>query len=305
MGPPPFGDGDRYFLLSNKRAFSPASMGPPPFGDGDRPGFAKGHHKNLGFNGATAFRRWRCVCASWLRLRSMWALQWGHRLSAMEIGRASDTCWSRVRASMGPPPFGDGDPSPCRSWVYSSRLQWGHRLSAMEMSDGKVVVGHTYLLQWGHRLSAMEIRIAPGDGVEFVPASMGPPPFGDGDEILRTYAGVGSISASMGPPPFGDGDNLWPGTAWQTEQASMGPPPFGDGDCPDPMAIVLRIKRLQWGHRLSAMEILGPCLRVAHVIRASMGPPPFGDGDTKEQPLDVPQRGASMGPPPFGDGDAE
>ena len=86
------------------------SMGPPPFGDGN------GHHRldtrlTKDFNGATAFRRWkqgelpvtpavvpacqpsmgpppfgdgncsRCACQY---TRGGSALQWGHRLSAME-----------------------------------------------------------------------------------------------------------------------------------------------------------------------------------------------------------------------------
>ena len=139
-----------------------------------------------------------------------YVLQWGHRLSAMETGRRPSprpyragsfngaTAFRRWKlvvavagvsllneASMGPPPFGDGN-SPelwCRcprSWL----LQWGHRLSAMETGAAPARRRHAaagfngatafrrwkrntpyadYVndprLQWGHRLSAMETAL--------------------------------------------------------------------------------------------------------------------------------------------------
>ena len=85
-------------------------------------------------------------------------------------------------------------------------------------------------LQWGHRLSAME-------GVlwdNFTPfrrgsASMGPSPFSDGRRV-REVLKLGELGA-----------------------ASMGPSPFSDGRL-KPLSRVLGWNKLQWGHRLSAME---------------------------------------------------
>src|SRR5688500_14325094 len=82
-------------------------MEPPPFGDG-RPGPSGAAPRTaLGFNGATAFRRWK---ASASRCRSQHGprLQWSHRLSAMED---------------------EGDSAEALRWF---ELQWSHRLSAME-----------------------------------------------------------------------------------------------------------------------------------------------------------------------------
>ena len=48
-------------------------------------------------------------------------LQWGHRLSAMETGRGRLLLPGLGPASMGPPPFGDGNRSPSRSTPSSQR----------------------------------------------------------------------------------------------------------------------------------------------------------------------------------------
>ena len=61
-----------------------ASMGPPPFGDGNDDGTTIAIHISDGFNGATAFRRWKFLIP-----------YQGH--------------FEGVLASMGPPPFGDGN----------------------------------------------------------------------------------------------------------------------------------------------------------------------------------------------------
>ena len=107
MGPPPFGDGNvngtayrfsvRAVLQWGHRlsametgtdcaritADTWASMGPPPFGDGNAHALLAAHQIATGFNEATAFRRWKQQpCLRVLRFIS--ALQWGHRLSAME-----------------------------------------------------------------------------------------------------------------------------------------------------------------------------------------------------------------------------
>ncbi len=131
MGPPPFGDGKHRRGRLPPRQKCRASMGPPPFGDGKASGCRSGcprsgsfngatafrrwkglpgppaPHREEGFNGATAFRRWKASIKPLVRATEI-LLQWGHRLSAMEI---LITC---LMASCG------------------TVLQWGHRLSAME-----------------------------------------------------------------------------------------------------------------------------------------------------------------------------
>ena len=63
---------------------------------------------------------------------------------------------------MGPPPFGDGNPTMRPPLPpFRATLQWGHRLSAMEMSSMSASTSVWALLQWGHRLSAMEIINSP------------------------------------------------------------------------------------------------------------------------------------------------
>ena len=60
--------------------------------------------------------------------------------------------------------------------------------------------------------------------------------------------------ASMGPPPFGDGNHRIVGQRQHAGPASMGPPPFGDGNHATWSRVGLNVGKLQWGHRLSAME---------------------------------------------------
>ncbi len=133
-----------------------ASMGPPPFGDGKRSVAPPVSGCCPCFNGATAFRRWKTVISwyCWSHLKCFngatafrrwkvgggyprWpyrgALQWGHRLSAMErvmkYGIVGDvtirfngaTAFRRWKG-----------PSGCCGRPSASLLQWGHRLSAME-----------------------------------------------------------------------------------------------------------------------------------------------------------------------------
>ena len=156
-------------------------MGPPPFGDGNAKLCGCSARRNPSFNGATAFRRWKLETTEITRIRIL-RLQWGHRLSAMETFQT----------------VADLD--------KQARLQWGHRLSAMETSTFKIVVGCVVI------------------------ASMGPPPFGDGNyhhmassmSVMTCFNGatafrrwkhlialdenLGTHHASMGPPPFGDGN---------------------------------------------------------------------------------------------------
>ena len=107
------------------------------------------------FNGATAFRRWKPLVRC-----PVWQLP--------------------VRASMGPPPFGDGDSDPKTGATVEVKLQWGLSLSAMDTG-----------------------------------------PTGDSRD--------GASDASMGPPPKGGGYLDSPGPAEEGTPASMGPPPKGGG----------------------------------------------------------------------------
>ena len=60
--------------------------------------------------------------------------------------------------------------------------------------------------------------------------------------------------ASMWPSPFGGGNRIPPFSIAIIIPGSMGPPPFGDGKLSYIQDVGLRYARLQWGHRLSAME---------------------------------------------------
>ena len=252
MGPPPFGDGSQG-VVGVHLAAPDASMGPPPFGDGSPPTPPVPSLAAPGFNGATAFRRWK-------------------------LGQGRYPQRRRDAASMGPPPFGDGSRRTNDAVTgFFDRLQWGHRLSAMEAAgtgESKTWMG---LLQWGHRLSAMEAcwdartptwagsrfngatafrrwkhRRAAQRCRPFGLASMGPPPFGDGSndgsdikkagiwlqwghrlsamEALVVHGPHHELpQASMGPPPFGDGSGAFQAFDDSHLRASMGPPPFGDG----------------------------------------------------------------------------
>ena len=113
------------------------------------------------FNGATAFRRWKRFISGHIRAR-MLGLQWGHRLSAMETEEQIADDAITGDASMGPPPFGDGN-----------------------SVTVPITVSAAYSLQWGHRLSAMESHPYDLPARQAVRASMGPPPFGDGKGYLR------------------------------------------------------------------------------------------------------------------------
>ena len=137
---------------------SRASMGPPPFGDGDLFRPAGTSVSRSCFNGATAFRRWRwrstlLGCPAWISgfngatafrrwryglpspvIRFSCRLQWGHRLSAMEMAHIAWSEFSRVEL-----------------------LQWGHRLSAME-------IRHAGVGRWRYDASMRPPPFGDGDG---------------------------------------------------------------------------------------------------------------------------------------------
>ena len=85
-------------------------------------------------------------------------------------------------------------------------------------------------------------------------ASMGPPPFGDGNWIGSWSALPSAIRLQWGHRLSRDGNLDCHHLVRPRKVPSMGPPPFGDGNdvvrrnpCGEGLI-------LQWGHRLSAME---------------------------------------------------
>ncbi len=107
-------------------------MGPPPFGDGYFNDAAQDNEGN--------------------RL-----LQWGHRLSVMDIAMTATTVvpismlqWGHRLSVMDIWLTGSGA-------TQTSGLQWGHRLSVMDIRTHHASAAYRILLQWGHRLSVMDI----------------------------------------------------------------------------------------------------------------------------------------------------
>ena len=180
-------------------------MGPPPFGDGK--------------------------VTNGVGIYTLPALQWGHRLSAMER------------------------PAGARQQQNPAVLQWGHRLSAMERVAGTVYVcPKDATLQWGHRLSAMERQSRWLNGRPQWAC------FNGATAFRRWKAEPNSPGAA--PAPCFNGATAfrrwkvgWHMTALiRASEASMGPPPFGDGKLALHHSVCECGKALQWGHRLSAME---------------------------------------------------
>ena len=185
MGPPPFGDGNTVICRGEGQLLFRASMGPPPFGDGNGGEVQALLSFSHGFNGATAFRRWKLH----------------------PVLPDSHPLW---QASMGPPPFGDGNSTSTSTSTPTAAIAGFN--------------GATAFRRW-------KPEQVPPTGDIVSAASMGPPPFGDGNRRMRCGVSRARKPASMGPPPFGDGNHpgvvvgpVVPGLA------SMGPPPFGDGN---------------------------------------------------------------------------
>ena len=214
-----------------------------------------------GFNGATAFRRWK----------------------PGEGGRHPDN----AGASMEPPPFGDGNAvvAIALTTETEAELQWSHRLSAMETR------GERGTLPAHHATASMEPPPF-GDGnlvyrhVRPVAdgASMEPPPFGDGNRLCQTSRRAWK-AASMEPPPFGDGNMIGRPLATGTRHASMEPPPFGDGNCspwlasavnPAKYALLhndrIKISRFTWSNWTRISPVLSGELREVQYDICTFGP---------------------------------
>ena len=185
-------------------------------------------------------------------------LQWGHRLSAMEI------CLLQL----------------CLS-AYPERFQWGHRLSAMEItrrgpggaavpgasmgpspfSDGNMVAGFMWLawlwgLQWGHRLSAMEMPTASTRYPVLRACFNGAIAFQRWKWPADSRGRQAVLPASMGPSPFSDGNAGKSGKARKPSTSFNGAIAFQRWkSAPATPGRQPGTPGFQWGHRLSAMEM--------------------------------------------------
>ena len=300
MGPPPFSDGNHHPRNRVLPLFD-ASMGPPPFSDGNGSSSICIIEKIPGFNGATAFQRWK--------LEPVVGGPAGIDASMGPPPFSDGNCrghgasHNHLQASMGPPPFSDGNSPPAHQhWRGRNRFNGATAFQRWKPWLRVRFIRTDSKLQWGHRLSAMETleREIQGDGQEV--ASMGPPPFSDGNWLWRSWSGM-----------------LVEMLQWGHRLSAM--------ETRDGLTKPTFSWWLQWGHRLSAMETgtshipAGPpgsrfngataFQRWKPLQRwaknppksdASMGPPPFSDGNKERRTMDLSQRAASMGPPPFSDG---
>ena len=218
-------------------------MGPPPFGDGDRgdlPAWTVLCPASS-FNGATAFRRWKS---------ERWKC--GKFASVLQACFNGATAFRRWKSG-----------GTMRLWGTMYAIQWGHRLSAMEIRIGLSAGVRDQISTCFNGATAFRRWRSGGPvaGRDLSWVFNGATAFDNGDPPSTAWS-WSSTAASMGPPPFGDGDGSAslsdPSRRQRRREASMGPPPFGDGDSSwagsilgDASPEVL----LQWGHRLSAMEI--------------------------------------------------
>ena len=111
-------------------------------------------------------------------------------------------------------------------------LQWGHRLSAVETSLTSFRWKRLPKLQWGHRLSAVE-TIPRGQRRQalHLRASMGPPPFGSGNDSSGSAAPSSTPTGFNGATAFRQWKRRPPCVLHRPgNEASMGPPPFGSGN---------------------------------------------------------------------------
>src|SRR5208283_509787 len=105
---------------------------------------------------------------------------------------------------------------------------------------------------------------------------MGPRPFSRGNDAKGRPQPPHPVAASMGPRPFSRGNGYQAGASMISEETG-----------------------LQWGHGLSAVEIMQLLARHRKEGAASMGPRPFSRGNPTANNM-LPPRipPASMGPRP-------
>ena len=141
----------------------------------------------------------------------------------------------------------------------------------------------------------------PLNGIEQV-ASMGPPPWSGGYQVYLHYErnlhhcfnGATALerwipSRSAQPPAL-------------RAPASMGPPPWSGGYKTRLLPSICRVGKLQWGHRLGAVDTRSSAHHSRSQGLASMGPPPWSGGYQMEGDASIMTIAASMGPPPWSGG---
>ena len=136
---------------------------------------------SLGFNGTTAFRRWKQAA--------------GCGPTAGRAGFNGATAFRRWKLqgllfTFFAPIYGFNGATAFRRWKLARRRV------GRELADG--FNGATAFRRWKRRPATFAERVASD-------ASMGPPPFGDGNHPAYRGQAQGA-HASMGPPPFGDGN---------------------------------------------------------------------------------------------------
>ena len=258
--------------------------------------------------------------------------------------------------SMEPPPFSDGNLAGVDSgWQVVVNLQWSHRLSAMEtiwsMSRRPSAItfnGATAFQRWKLlRPKGATVRMLPFNGATafqrwklsgwhggrgyVVGPSMEPPPFSDGNKGESGHTNRGVSRPFNGATAFQrwklDGaDNQGHGV--DVSRPFNGATAFQRWKRVTVMVASQVMIRLQWSHRLSAMETIETVnftgagvtafngatafqrwkrLKLstspARVLQPSMEPPPFSDGNDALGAAGQARRGSpSMEPPPFSDG---
>ena len=185
--------------------------------------------KGYRFNGATAFQPWKCQRVMPYSAQRL-SLQWGHGLSAVEIGELQGSTIEVPGASMGPPPFSRGNHMAGGRYSGGNGASMGPRPfsrgnargAAQHSSGTGRFNGATAFQPWKCRpYMVANLRLSRFNGATaFQPWKL---PEGQGP-------GVGSLLASMGPRPFSRGNCGCSPDAGRHGDASMGPRPFSRGN---------------------------------------------------------------------------
>ena len=230
MGPRPFSRGNAGVQALSTQ-LNRASMGPRPF--------SRGNESAATSDSTTAAR-----------------LQWGHGLSAVEIGAVAAGVVSARLASMGPRPFsrGNGVSAVAGRFPYYGGFNGATAFQPWKSARNLRHAPSARWLQWGHGLSAVEIVLRSELVVEADAASMGPRPFsrGNGRREARRGPGPRSFNGATAFQP-------WKSERRMLRETTMITLQWGHGLS----AVEIRMRdeneserwQLQWGHGLSAVEI--------------------------------------------------
>ena len=299
--------GPRHFCrgIRGGRPVSPrrwrASMGPRHFCRGIQCGRAIEAGDTIASMGPRHFCR-GIVALDSVGLRAGLASM-GPRHFCRGIAPAHVSAYGETTASMGPRHFCRGiGGTPCElrlklmpsfngataflpwNWERNTRqivagygLQWGHGISAVEFGQGWQCDEGDKELQWGHGISAVELRFDQAKPSSVGLASMGPRHFCRGIPTCPKCREL-PYEASMGPRHFCRGIRGWAGPRIRRRDASMGPRHFCRGINRGVMPPTALTAQLQWGHGISAVELLVVVAGVTGRPRASMGPRHFCRG---------------------------